>query len=110
MTVVDVIKNTIRESDYIIRTGGDEFLIVFNNINQTQAECVWNRINMEFGNINIKENREYIVSVSHGLIEIDNKNHKSIEELVSQADEKMYIEKKAMGKKLKIIKDKVIEN
>lgn len=107
ITAIEIIKDTIRESDYIIRTGGDEFLIVFNNINTIQAENVWNRIRLKFEDINIEENREYIISISHGLVEIDREKDLSVEELVSMADQRMYTSKRKSGERINVLKDSI---
>jgi len=104
LTVVNVIKQVIRETDFIIRIGGDEFIIVFVNINIKEAERVWKRILDEFDQINHTKNKPYIISASHGMIEYDTIDESGIEGLIKSADEKMYVEKRDLKKNIIIIR------
>lgn len=104
LTVVDVIKSVIREGDFIIRMGGDEFLIVFNNANTDQAESIWVRIRDLFEDINNTEGRPYLVSVSHGIVSNKSSQVSEIDNLVKLADEKMYEEKRSIKKNLNVIR------
>lgn len=102
ISVINGIKKHTRENDFVVRLGGDEFLIVFSGLETETAEMIWTRIVSEYENINSNENRKYLVSVSHG-IETINPNE-TIDSAINLADEKMYIEKKQIKKGLKIIK------
>jgi diguanylate cyclase (GGDEF)-like protein len=104
MTVVNVIKQTIRESDFIIRMGGDEFLIVFSNVSQEMAEAVWGRILTAFEKINLTENLCYRVSASHGIVEYEPTENGDIDKWIKDADEIMYAEKRELKKKEIIVK------
>ncbi|MDR7857458.1 diguanylate cyclase domain-containing protein [Tissierella sp.] len=99
---VDIIKNSIREHDFIIRLGGDEFLVVFNGINENTAETVWSRIVQAYDKINREEGRPYLISVSHGIVEYNNKQKSELDNLIKEADEKMYLEKRKIKEELKI--------
>ncbi|NLJ72402.1 MAG: diguanylate cyclase [Syntrophomonadaceae bacterium] len=106
VTVVSVINSEIRAKDFIIRMGGDEFLIVFLGLGHFAAEQIWGRIVNKYETINQTEDRPYIISVSHGVIEHDNTMLNDIDELVRMADDIMYEEKKFIKGELqlKIIK------
>lgn len=103
-TVVDVIKSTLREDDFIVRMGGDEFLIVFNGIDTERAEKVWLRIKDKYDKINSIENRPYLVSVSHGIVSNKDSQKSQIDNLIKMADEKMYEEKRTVKKGLEVIR------
>lgn len=103
-TVSDVIKETIRAQDFLIRLGGDEFLIVFSGIGTDMAETIWERIVQSYNLINQKENRPYNISVSHGIVNFDNKQKTRVDELINAADEKMYQEKQIIKVGLRVIK------
>jgi diguanylate cyclase (GGDEF)-like protein len=106
---VEGIKKEIREEDFIIRMGGDEFLIVFRGIDEEHAESAWQRINHQYNRINKTEDRRYIISVSHGVVAFDNYEKSELEMLIRTADDRMYIEKKYIKEELKIkfIKDQI---
>lgn len=105
ITVADNIKRTIREQDFLVRLGGDEFLIVFNGIGIDMAEKIWERIVQENNQINTTEDRAYIISVSHGVVDFDNKQKTQVDDLISAADEKMYHEKQIIKANLSVIKE-----
>lgn len=104
LTAVNVIKSHIRELDFMIRLGGDEFLIVFYNASIEEAEKVWDRINDEYKRINEHENRKYLVSISHGIEEVKENDTQYIDKIINLADEKMYIEKRELKKDIKIVR------
>ncbi len=101
-SAIDVIKNEIREDDYVIRMGGDEFLIVFSNINSQIAETIWERINARYEEINVTEDKPFLISVSHGIVEYEHVNRSRIDDLIKRADDKMYVEKKYLKEAVKI--------
>lgn len=102
--VVDSIRQNIRPTDYFIRMGGDEFLVVFENASVDAAEAVWSRITKAIDEQNDTNKRNYIVSVSHGICEW--KTNESMESAVKEADTRMYEEKKVLKEKVQIIKNK----
>ena len=104
VSVVEVIKTVIRENDFIIRLGGDEFLLVFAGISLETAEKVWGRILAGYEKINEEENRPYIISVSHGVVSRSNSEKSQVDELIKRADEKMYEEKRIIKETLNVIK------
>ncbi len=99
---VEGIKKEIREEDFIIRMGGDEFLIVFRGIDEEHAESAWKRIGQRYDQINKTEDRRYIISVSHGVVAFDNYEKSELEMLIRKADDRMYIEKKYIKEELKV--------
>ncbi len=94
LTVPEIMKKIIREKDFIIRFGGDEFLIIFEGATGDIAENIWKRIVTEFDKINASENRRYIISVSHGIVESTVNFIDLADTIIKKADEAMYEEKK----------------
>lgn len=111
VSAVDGIKQEIREVDFIIRMDGDEFLIIFNGIELEAAEKVWTRINQRYEKINQMEERRYIISVSHGIVDFGSREISEVESLIKTADDKMYVEKKYIKEdlKVKIIKSSALD-
>lgn len=105
LTIVGCIKKNTRDTDLIARLGGDEFLIIFNNMEAVDAERVWMRISGEFDKINRSEDRKYVISASHGIEEFHIDSDVKIEEIINQADEKMYYEKRNMKNDIKVIRE-----
>lgn len=98
LTVIKITKEIIREEDFIIRIGGDEFLLVFMGIDTKIAEVIWERILEKINEINVKEKRKYLISVSHGIVDSEMFGERIIDKIIKKADEKMYEEKKELKK------------
>ena len=92
--VPKIIKNIIRDSDFIGRIGGDEFVVCLNNIDSlTSAIRVVQKINKAFSE-NIKvENLTLSLGVSIGVAIYPN-NGESATELLKSSDWAMYKAKK----------------
>ncbi len=84
-----VLLATVRTEDYVIRYGGDEFLILFKDCSDEQAESVMERVKEKIHDIDVIN---FDISISYGIQRID--SPKNIHEAVKMADEKMYAEKK----------------
>ncbi len=107
VSTINIIKETIREGDFVIRLGGDEFLIVFINADEKIAERVLQRIQEKYNSINETENRKYLISISHGIITYNHLQQTGIDSLIKVADEKMYIKKRQIKNdpKFRVIRD-----
>lgn len=104
ISVVDVIKAIIKKDDFLVRMGGDEFLIVLNGIDVYESEKIWIRIKNAYDQININENRPYLISVSHGIVSKNTPKKSELDNLIKLADEKMYKEKHLLKENLNIIR------
>lgn len=70
--------------DYVFRTGGDEFMVIFTNCTEEQATKVISRINRLF------KNETTIASLSYGGVEVDFKQLNSLELHMAMAEEIMF--------------------
>ncbi len=102
MTVCDGMKACIRTSDFIIRLGGDEFLIVFVQVPVEQIETLWARICNYYDTINTNENRPYLIGVSHGIATLDPEKPLHIDDIIRSADMQMYIEKRQLKESFQV--------
>jgi diguanylate cyclase (GGDEF)-like protein len=66
--VANLLKNTIRDSDYIVRWGGEEFLIILRDCNLPKMSKIAEqiRINCQDKAIQVKENKQLNITVSLG--------------------------------------------
>jgi len=93
--VAEIIRETFRESDIVARMGGDEFVILMPETSESNAENVINRLQQNIKN-NKGRKRNYGLSMSVGLAYYDSQKPCSIDELLSQADKSMYVQKKQL--------------
>lgn len=94
--ISDIIKNNARGNDTIFRYGGDEFILLIDNIDINTSQFVWRRIENNFKAFNKKSSKPYKISAAHGFAEYDPNINQSIDELIKLADSEMYKNKKEM--------------
>ncbi len=91
--IADLLLSQARETDNVIRSGGDEFLIM---LPQTgiEAEIVETRLRKKIIDSNKKSKLPFPVNFAIGSSFWNNDKNKSIEEIVEEADNKMYNDKR----------------
>ncbi len=104
VTIANTINKKIHTHDIFMRVGGDEFVLVLKNTTSEEAESLWLKIMEAFSNINEIENRAYNISLSHGIIEYNFDDDSHLDEVLVQADAKMYETKKIIKQNFKSIK------
>lgn len=83
-----------RESDIIARIGGDEFVVLVSREAVENPDIIENRLQQHIDAHNANEDRDYIISMSIGVVYKDPGKPSSIDELISKADALMYEQKK----------------
>lgn len=83
--VANILKDNTRQNDFIVRFGGDEFLLVLKDSNKEQSQEVMERIKND-----LKNNKEFDfpIEISFGIEEI--LSEIELDEVIKIADKKMY--------------------
>ncbi len=90
-----ILKETFRSSDVIARMGGDEFAVLAVDTTAGDSEILTGRLQRLIDTHNNQENRKYRLSVSVGCSFYGPENSCSIDELIVQADQSMYEQKRS---------------
>jgi len=88
-TLCLIVKPQIREHDFFCRLAGDEFLIIFNDLNIKGATQVLMRIEQSIKKHNEISHTPYDISISYGFAQ-HKKDQESIEDFIHRADQAMY--------------------
>jgi diguanylate cyclase (GGDEF)-like protein len=89
-----VLRETFRESDVLARLGGDEFVVLAVGRSRENSERLLDRLTARLGHYNARADRRFLLSLSVGLVQFDWQRHPTLESLQSEADERMYEEKR----------------
>ena len=92
--VAKVLSSTVRDSDYVVRYGGDEFLIMLLETNG-ETQIVRDRIIEEMASRPPVDSRiDFTITLSIGIAFWKPEDNQSMEVVLSQADQSMYAEKR----------------
>jgi diguanylate cyclase (GGDEF)-like protein len=89
----DALEKTFRDSDTLARLGGDEFVVLASEASSQTQEVLLRRLEKNLKKSNANEFR-YELSLSVGVARFDPKRAISLGELMTQADEAMYEQKR----------------
>jgi len=92
--IAAIFKEVFRESDIIGRIGGDEFAILAIDTTDETREVLVNRLHNILDDYNRPERRNYQLSLSIGIAHYNTETPLNFDELMAQADELMYEEKR----------------
>jgi two-component system, cell cycle response regulator len=92
----DILRHTFRDSDIIGRLGGDEFAILAMDIASVEdlGGIILNRLYHNLESFNKKNERPYPISISVGVSLSDPGSPQSLEDLLEEADTRMYVQKR----------------
>lgn len=89
----DALEQAFRDSDILARLGGDEFVVLASEASSQAQEALLRRLEKNLKKSNANESR-YELSLSVGVARFDPKRAISLGELMAQADEAMYEQKR----------------
>ena len=99
-----VFKNLTRQSDLLIRYGGEEFVIILKNTNLENAKIIAEKIRLNIENLKIKyeEDKELSVSISLGisLLKVEDE---SLRAVINKADKALYESKTSGRNKVSVL-------
>lgn len=84
------LQESIRDGDVAIRLGGDEFLLILHDCSGENAAQLIERIEQRLKQSSRNKDRPYELSASIGLALYNPLRHSTPEELVKEADKRMY--------------------
>ncbi|MDH3352068.1 MAG: sensor domain-containing diguanylate cyclase [Gammaproteobacteria bacterium] len=84
-----------RESDVVARIGGDEFCVLLTDPDDAHPTCPLKRLQQRVDSHNSDRNRPYTLAFSAGVVPFSKKRHASIDDLLRDADERMYSQKRS---------------
>lgn len=93
LAMANILKQTFRESDLIARISGDEFALLLIDTPEKNLSIVFNRLQKNIDAFNIHSGMMFNLSLSVGMAVYDHDRPCSIEELLKQADRRMYEQK-----------------
>jgi diguanylate cyclase (GGDEF)-like protein len=89
--VSEMLRSSIRESDMISRMGGDEFLTVLPECDTVGARIVMRRLRDKIKAYNEDSQKNYSASINFGISESSYSDNKTVEYLLSEAENKRYV-------------------
>jgi diguanylate cyclase (GGDEF)-like protein len=104
----EVLRQTFRDSDIVARLGGDEFAILAPDVPDNEIPKIIGRLHT--GLRDAEKNHNYQLSLSIGSISVDHTEKSTILELLAQADQAMYEDKRTKGTRPRLellLKDQV---
>lgn len=97
-TFATLIKPIVRSADVVARWGGDEFVILSIGSRDENIALIVKRIQEKLDEYNSYSGKPYKVACSIGVAPIELDGSRSIEEIIAEADEAMYAEKRRKEK------------
>jgi diguanylate cyclase (GGDEF)-like protein/PAS domain S-box-containing protein len=89
-----VLKSTFRERDVVARLGGDEFVVLVTDSSVVREADLLARLGGRLDALNGKPGREFQLRFSTGVAAFDPGHPEPLEELLSEADSRMYLDKR----------------
>jgi diguanylate cyclase (GGDEF)-like protein len=90
-----ILRETFRDSDIIARMGGDEFAVVLGNLQDAGVDPVRERLAKRLEEYNARREGTFRLSLSEGLAVFDPAKPVTLDELIREADARMYEQKQA---------------
>jgi len=93
VSTADILNRSFRSSDIIARLGGDEFTVLVTDLNTNKDDAI-NRLHENLKAYNETETRGFKLAFSIGVAQLESERMTCFEELLEQADQAMYEQKR----------------
>ena len=91
-----LLRQSVRTSDYVARYGGEEFILILPETGTTGARTIAERLRQKVEQSALKYDGVTIpITVSFGITSKDREPHCSVEKMISEADQALYLAKQA---------------
>jgi two-component system, cell cycle response regulator len=90
-----VLQRTFRDSDVVARLGGDEFAVLAVDTRSSAQESIEGRLHEQLAVHNLHTDRPYRLSFSVGVAVAEPFHQRTLDDLIAEADERMYVQKRA---------------
>ncbi len=94
----NIMTGLVRTSDFAVRLGGDEFLIILPNCNPQNAQRIVENLEHLLASIKSDTPRQAVYSISCGVAAYSAERHSTPDDLLAEADKLMYKAKAARKK------------
>jgi len=93
VSTADILNRSFRSSDIIARLGGDEFTVLVTDLNTNKDDAI-SRLHENLKAYNETETRGFKLAFSIGVAQLESERMTCFEELLEQADQAMYEQKR----------------
>jgi diguanylate cyclase (GGDEF)-like protein len=90
----DYLRDTFDDSGLFARIGGDEFVVLLNDMEEHQTLQKVKALNESIARYNQQNQKRYNLSFCYGVVDIDPEDEKGISELLVESDLMMYGQKR----------------
>jgi diguanylate cyclase (GGDEF)-like protein len=90
-----ILRETCRDADILARMGGDEFAVILGNAPDSGIAAVRERLRKRLAEYNARRDGTFTLSLSEGLAIFDPERPVTVDELIREADARMYEQKQA---------------
>jgi diguanylate cyclase (GGDEF)-like protein len=92
--VANEVLSAIRETDILVRVGGDEFIVLLHSCGQVDATRIIEKVNERLSEMYQQSTTPFNVSISYGIVDTHELDTDKIDLFINEADKRMYLNKK----------------